>query len=251
MKFKRLASHTLNGLRMGLTAVALFQFSLVAPLVSAQTPDPSKNTTSPIKHVIVIIGENRSFDHVFATYVPKKGESVNNLLSEGIIKLDKNKNAIPGPNFEKAHQLAASDVGPTDTFLLDPPKTEFPNDQLPAPLVGGAKVSYIPNLCAAPTPITSCPESLVLAETAENGLDPAYYQDLLSGGTGLTSKTPDTRITDVTTLPAGPFQLTNGKNFTYDAYAASPVHRFYQMWQQENCSPSHFSFENPSGCNAK
>ena len=26
---------------------------------------------TPIKHVIVIIGENRSFDHVFATYVPK------------------------------------------------------------------------------------------------------------------------------------------------------------------------------------
>ena len=28
------------------------------------------NTASPIKHVIVIIGENRSFDHVFATYKP-------------------------------------------------------------------------------------------------------------------------------------------------------------------------------------
>ena len=28
-------------------------------------------TATPIKHVIVIIGENRSFDHVFATYKPK------------------------------------------------------------------------------------------------------------------------------------------------------------------------------------
>src|SRR5271168_5449845 len=140
MKFKRVASHTLNGLRMGLTAVALFQFSLVAPLVSAQTPDPSKNTTSPIKHVIVIIGENRSFDHVFATYVPKKGETVNNLLSEGIIKLDHDKTAIPGPNFEKAHQLAATDIGGVDSFLLHPPKHEFPNNQLPAPLNSGPTV---------------------------------------------------------------------------------------------------------------
>src|SRR5271154_196841 len=112
MKLKTVASHALNGLRMGLTAVALFQFSIIAPLASAQTPSFSNNasnqTTTPIKHVIVIIGENRSFDHVFATYVPKPGESVNNLLSEGIITLDGSKNAHPGPNFEKAHQLAAS-----------------------------------------------------------------------------------------------------------------------------------------------
>jgi len=33
----------------------------------------------------VIIGENRTFDHLFATYQPKPGETVNNLLSEGII----------------------------------------------------------------------------------------------------------------------------------------------------------------------
>ena len=55
---------------------------------------------TPIKHVIVIIGENRSFDHVFATYVPKPGEQVWNLLSEGIIKAD----GTPGPNMQKAEQ---------------------------------------------------------------------------------------------------------------------------------------------------
>ena len=75
--------------------------------------------------------------------------------------------------------------------------------------------------------------------------------DLLTGGTGQTSKTPDARITDVNTLPAGPFQLTNGSTFPYDAYAASPVHRFYQMWQQLNCSVERASASNPSGCNGK
>ena len=55
------------------------------------------------------------------------------------------------------------------------------------------------------------------------------------GGTGLPSKTPDTRIKDVEVLPAGPFQLTNSETFPDNAYAASPVHRFYQMWQQLNC----------------
>jgi phospholipase C len=39
----------------------------------------------------------------------------------------------------------------------------------------------------------------------------------------------DTRILNVNILPSGPFQLTPG--VSYDDYAASPVHRFYQMWQ--------------------
>src|SRR5271167_36287 len=149
MSLKRFAANSMHCLRIGLTSLALFQFSLGGPLAStaqAQTDNDNK-TTSPIKHVIVIIGENRSYDHVFATYVPKAGESVNNLLSEGVVKLDGNLNAIPGPNFEKAHQLAAMDNGPTDAFLLDPPKSKFPNDQLPTPLVGGPQVSYVPNLC--------------------------------------------------------------------------------------------------------
>jgi phospholipase C len=47
-----------------------------------------------------------------------------------------NKNAIPGPNFRKAQQLAASDQGGQDSFLLSPPKQEFPSNQLPAPQVG-------------------------------------------------------------------------------------------------------------------
>src|SRR4030088_2282465 len=41
--------------------------------------------TTPIKHVIVIIGENHSFDNVFATYQSPNGEHVQNLLSEGIV----------------------------------------------------------------------------------------------------------------------------------------------------------------------
>ena len=86
---------------------------------------------------------------------------------------------------------------------------------------------------------------------SENGLpaDPQhtfYNRDL--GGTGLPSKTPDTRITDAKILPPGPFQLTNDHTFTYNSYAASPVHRFYQMWQQLDCDAPSASPNNPSGC---
>jgi phospholipase C len=245
MSFKHVASNTLHCLRIGLASVALFQFSVGASLASAATPQTGKDaataaTTSPIKHVIVIIGENRSFDHVFATYQPKGGQKVWNLLSEGIIKAD----GAPGPNFHAAQQIAATDKGTTsDTFLLSPPKTLFAGNVLPAPLVGGAKDSYIPG------------DSLSLAESSEKDMLPTeptnYYEYLISGGTGLTSRTPDTRITGVNSLPAGPFQLTNDNLFTYNSYAASPVHRFYQMWQQLNCSATDSTTANPSGCNAK
>jgi phospholipase C len=250
MTLNKRKSQLLRGCRLGLSVLAVGQFSL-SPALAGGAPSPADHyTQSPIRHVIVIIGENRSFDHVFATYVPKPGQSVNNLLSQGIIKLDANKNAAAGPNFEKAHQLAAQDLGSTDAFLLSPPKQLFPNDQLPAPLVGGPKVSFIPNECGSSTPITQCAASLTLAQQSESGLPSNYYPFLLSGGTGQASQTPDQRISNVNTLPAGPFQLTNGNTFVYDDYAASPVHRFYQMWQQLNCSHSAASRDNPSGCNA-
>ncbi len=257
MSIQYFRSRPANWLRCVLGTLALLQMSIGPALMSVAVAGNSSsfadnNTASPIRHVIVIIGENRSFDHVFATYVPQRRDvTVRNLLSEGIISLDAHKNAIPGPNFEKAHQLAANDMGTNDPFLLSPPKQEFPSNQLPAPLVGGPKVSYIPNECSATTPIAQCAASLTLAQQSESGLPSSYYQELLTGGTGQTKGTPDQRITGVTRLPAGPFQLTNGSSFVYDDYSQSPVHRFYQMWQQLNCSVERSTRHNPSGCNEK
>jgi phospholipase C len=249
MTLKQFVSKTLHGLRTGLACLAIAQFTVGVPEVHAGTPHDGE-TNSPIKHVIVIIGENRSFDHVFATYVPKHGQTIDNLLSKGIVKLDAHLNAVPGPNFHRAHQLSATDTG--DAFLLSPPKSEFPNNVLPSPLVGGpSAASYIPNVCTAGTPETQCAASLTLAQKSESGLPSEYYSSLLMGGAGLPGKTPDTRITNVNSLPAGPFQLTNGNSLIYTDYAASPVHRFYQMLQQLNCSLERSSWENPSGCDAK
>jgi phospholipase C len=235
MSAKSLASSALHCLRMGMATLALVQFIAGTSLDAATPPAYAGDATTrtPIKHVIVIIGENRSFDHVFATYKPASGQSVWNLLSEGIVNAD----GTPGPNFSKAAQTAATAQAP-DAFLLSPPKTAFTGSVLPAPLVGGPKDSYISG------------DSLTLAQQSENGLTPAAYQFLIGGGSGLASHIPDTRITNVTALPAGPFQLTNGTSFTYDSYAASPVHRFYQMWQQLDCNAANATPANPSGCDA-
>src|SRR5277367_3086109 len=135
MPFKRFISSTLQCSRKGLASFAFFSLTASVSLF-AQTGD--NNTTTPIKHVIVIIGENRSFDHVFATYEPKGDQTVWNLLSQGIINAD----GTPGPNFSKATQSAATDQA-SDGFLLNPPKPAFPSHILPSPLAGGPSDSYI------------------------------------------------------------------------------------------------------------
>jgi phospholipase C len=252
MSLKRVASTALDCLRIGLATAAIFQFAIGATVANAapnhQTESRDNETKTPIKHVIVIIGENRSYDHVFATYVPRPGQFTFNLLSEGIVRAD----GTPGPNFYKVQQKAAVDQAP-DAFLLSPDKVSFPNHVLPAALVGGPDdaTSYFSTtvpLTNPPVPYTQ-QQLLQLAAQSENGLPPSYTPLLLTGGALLPSKTPDTRIKDVNTLPPGPFQLT-GPTFSYDDYAASPVHRFYQMWQQLDCSPAHADYFNPSGCDA-
>ena len=52
-------------------------------------PADKVKTASPIKHVIVLIGENRGLDHTFGVYKPKgKHETISNLLSKGIVNDD-------------------------------------------------------------------------------------------------------------------------------------------------------------------
>ncbi|MDO9106267.1 MAG: alkaline phosphatase family protein [Methylovulum sp.] len=69
---------------------------------------------TPIQHVIVVIGENVSFDTLYGAYQPPKGQTVKNLLSRGIIKAD----GTPGVNYARALQHEASN--PTDQYTIRP-----------------------------------------------------------------------------------------------------------------------------------
>ena len=150
-------------------------------------------TATPIKHVIIIIGENRSFDHVFATYVPKSSDTVWNLLSEGIVKAD----GSPGANYTKFLQSRANNF---HSYVLAPPST--PYAKLPPAIAkGGADSNGTPFGCALlgislTPPATDCntPANVAAVKKFENGLPPDYYKYLLTGGTGQTSGVPDARI---------------------------------------------------------
>ncbi|MBZ5502281.1 MAG: phosphoesterase [Acidobacteriia bacterium] len=247
MSAKNRSMAVLRGARLGLATIALMQCSLLGPLAgSVQAQDEGAAAPrTPIKHVIIIVGENRSFDHIFATYKPKDGESVDNLLSKHII----NEDGTPGENYRKAHQYSA-DVTGSSTFQLSPTTKKTLYSFLPAPLNGG------------PTDVCKDNGICTLADalSSENGLPLApidFYVSMGTGGTGLTGKVPDARISGVhgsapySTLPPGPFQLTNSKTtdtFPYDSYAASPVHRFYQMWQQMDCNVKYATERDPNGC---
>jgi len=61
--------------------------------------------TTPIEHVIVVVGENHTFDNLFGTYKPKRGQSIDNLLSKGIVNAD----GTPGPHFNLARQKIGKD----------------------------------------------------------------------------------------------------------------------------------------------
>src|SRR5208282_3333381 len=84
------------------------------------------------------------------------------------------------------------------------------------------------------------------ALTYENGLPPAYYKYLTTGAVpAYLLGNPDMRIhyngSNVNSLQPGPYQITNtvnptGPTMSADDYVESPVHRFYQMWQQLDCT---------------
>jgi phospholipase C len=200
-------------------------FALSAPAF-AQAGANDNVTNTPIKHVVIIIGENRSFDHEFATFVPtKKGQTIWNLLSEGIINAD----GTPGPNFSKAQQWQASQTG---TFSPHPTKTS-PYATLP-PI----------NAQGDPGPDFT---SFGLARATEPALWYEWVHLLLSGGPDTTvvkAGLPDPRFPS--NLMSGPVPIT--KYVGYDNYLSSPVHRFFQMWQQTDCDVKAATATNPSGC---
>ena len=198
---------------------------------SGSSPAPGSGapqTLTPIQHVIIVVGENRSFDNVFATYQPADpSQQVWNLLSQGIVDVNGN----PGSNYALAQQNQAMD---TDVYHISPPQTG-PYATLPQPSTGVDPL------------LLSFAEQFLIA--SDPGLAPAD-QGLLNDGGVLKIVpiqypfAPDTRYP--TNLPNGPFQITQ-----YGRYidtVGDPMHRFYQMWQQVDCSVANITSSNPSGC---
>jgi phospholipase C len=225
---------------------AALSFCLASMTVSAaddkaRAPVHEVKTESPIKHVIILIGENRGTDHTFGVYKPKgRGQTISNILSKGIV----NEDGSPGANFSLAQQFL---VAPQSLYYVGAPNTAkapYGNTgQMPQPNTNGAPVA--PSESGAPF------APAVLLELAAIDPSPDFNAMtdtiLTTGFTGLPADTLDTRIPGAGVLPNGPFVL-QGANITDDDYTGDMTHRFYQAWQQSDCSVANATRANPTGC---
>jgi phospholipase C len=225
---------------------ALCAFGYAASVHGAPAPAVTDaaaklNTASPIKHVIVLIGENRGFDHTFGVYKPKgAGQTISNLLSKKIVNVD----GTPGPQYKLAQQYA---VAPQPTWYFGvPKKAKTPysaSNLMPQPNTNGAPTAQGSQFPDAP--YTSF--SQVAALGGESDIQSFNQLFTTTGATGLPDKALDTRVPSAGSLPPGPFALL-GPNIDDDDYTGDTTHRFYQASQQQDCSLSAATKDNPSGC---
>ena len=242
-RLKMIAGVSVTGLMVS-GAVGVFphdgaQGALAATAMPVRPTNPEQfPTETPIKHIIYIVGENRSFDNVYGTYQPKHGQKIWNLLSQGIVNAD----GSPGKNFAKGqqHQVTSS----SGKFFLSP-LTKSAYTFLPVPTIASAQPQGVGLefgiVDASGKPTATFPQG-------DPDLPLRDQITLTTGGTGSIPKnSADVRIPGVTRLPAGPFQQT-GPNLPYDAYEGDTIHQMFQMWQQNDCSIKNATRDNPTGC---
>jgi phospholipase C len=239
----------------------------------AQAPDRDANaqhakqppTATPIKHVIVLIGENRTFDNVYGTYVPKQGQRITNLLSLGIVNAD----GSPGLHADAAAQAQLTTIDPQAFFvnanrLNNPGKAPYA-PFLPTPEAGSAPPLAVTLNQFLKDPAVAAPpfDAQTFSVRQLHHLSPVLTRDdlplLTSGATGLSNCTPDpteppspcpqadTRVTGYAALPNTVFSIT-GASLPYDTYTGDMVHRFFHMWQQSDCDAADGTASNPTGC---
>ena len=114
---------------LNVPATGTISTSVPASSVTSITALATGPTTTPITNVIVVIGENQTFDGVFGAYSAPQGQTVKNLLSQGIINAD----GTPGPNFALA--LQNQGVGQS-TYTITPTRGAA-YTTLPQPLQTG------------------------------------------------------------------------------------------------------------------
>jgi len=193
-------------------------------------------TRSPIKHVIILIGENRGFDHTFGVYKPKgKGQTISNILSKGIVTAS----GAPGPDYSLAQQYSVA--AQTSYYIGADKKNKTPYNSstnlMPQPNTNGAPSAQS---------TTGAPFTSVAIASVETDVEKDDLALLTTGATGLATGVLDTRVPGAGTL-AGPFPLL-GPNISDDDYTGDTTHRFYQAWQQQDCNLSYATKANPSGC---
>jgi phospholipase C len=235
---------SLNRNRLMLTTAlsgVLLAAVAVSPVAADDDRDDGHGTATPIKHVIILIGENRTFDNIYGMYRPRHGQSVSNLLSKGIV----NGSGMTVLN-TKAQQSFIQQPYPSKYFI----DFHATTGRTPYPILPQPNTAYVPT---APGPLSQGqgPFDSSVADSQLPRIEPSFeFEDLgllRTGASGLPMFTEDTRVGNASNLPNGEFQIT-GASLNYDTYTGDMVHRLFHMWQQSDCSRANATPDNPSGC---
>jgi phospholipase C len=195
------------------------------------------STTTPIKHVIILIGENRTFDNIYGMYQPVQGQSVWNLLSKGIVTVT---GGTKLNTQAKQYQINLPLASPTYFINSQATPGKTPYQTLPLP-----NTAYAPSIPTTPADWTSSANQIAQApfdkatvpDSQLPTIEPSFEQEdlglLRKGATGLPMFSTDTRVTNYNTLANGVFQLT-GEGLPYNSFTGDMVHRLFHMWQQQH-----------------
>ena len=210
--------------------LALVASDFGAPVLAADpaTSADAISTATPIKHVIIIIGENRSFDHLFATYVPPNPQEP--LCAQlAVRKQIINADGSPGAHFATAHQSLASSPHRTaansssSACLRRTRRSTPPCRRLPMSMAVGAASPYAGHSQHS--------------RRRPRGL-PAQDQFLSgTGGTNLSfyagSGHPHRQRQQFT---AGPLPAHRADGTPFDAFTGDTPHQYFTMVQQVDCA---------------
>ena len=153
------------------------------------------------------------------------------------------------PNYSKAKQSSGSNFHQYQLRRTRPPMRRC---RSPRPAARSRPTAV--NCSTSTKPIATRPPIVAAVASSKTASRTGYYKYLLTGGNPHGSN-PDPRIwydgQGASSLPPAVYQLTNTTHspfLPYDLYAASPVHRLFQMWQDLDCSAKRATPANPSGC---
>jgi phospholipase C len=172
---------------------------------AASGAPPAAATATPIKHVIVIVGENHTFDNIYGTYKPPAGQTIKNLLSQNIVTAS----GHLGKNAGRASQNTAIVTTKNPGHYTVTPKYTGKYSTLPQP-----DTTYVDPACSGGQP-----------SEAPDGRFPA---NLPNGPFQIT------RYVAYNDIHEG-----HESECLTGAYVGDPLHRFYQMNQQVNGGKSH------------
>ncbi len=203
---------------------------------SGKNPADALNTESPIKHVIILIGENRGLITRSVCTRPKgkKQTDFESLPSKEsstrMARQGRTMCRLSSTRLRRSHPSISARRNRRSSFYNA-------SSVMPQPNTGGTPTARA---------TLRLPFKTVAEASAEKDMNPADLDIVTTGVSGLAKNVLDTRVPGAGTL-SGPFPM-QGPQLSDDDYTGDTSHRFYSDRQQDDCSVANVTKDDNAGC---